>query len=222
MQIISESLINGAEKAQGTTIIFDIFRASNTIIAALSSKAKSVIPVGGLKEAYRLKQKYPYHLLFGERHGLPPEGFDGGNSPFETAKMNLEQKEIILTTSAGSKGIVAAQNTDEIIIGGFTNASAVVNYLKTKKPKIITLVAMGLDGVKKAEEDEECKKYYTALLSNTRPDIHKSMKIIQNSLGAKRLRNLKQDLDLEFSLEIDTHPIIPKFFPKSGVIKRLK
>src|SRR6056297_3662779 len=81
MDIRIKSCIEDAREAEGLTVIIDVFRASNTIIACLGQGAEYVIPVGSLEKAYRLKEQHPDHLLAGERKSLPPEGFDFGNTP---------------------------------------------------------------------------------------------------------------------------------------------
>lgn len=49
--------------------------------------------------------------------------------------------------------ISGAKKADEIITGSFVNISAAAEYIKTKDPEIVTLVAMGNNGITEAEED---------------------------------------------------------------------
>ncbi|HZJ36452.1 MAG TPA: 2-phosphosulfolactate phosphatase, partial [Gillisia sp.] len=122
MKIEINRCLEGAKTADGITVVIDVFRASNTILACLAGGAEYIIPVGALKDAYGKKKENPDHLLFGERGGIPPEGFDHDNSPAKATKLDLNGKKIILTTSAGSQGIVYSKNADEILIGSFANA----------------------------------------------------------------------------------------------------
>src|SRR5680860_751918 len=103
MNINIYECLKGEKIATGITVIIDVFRASNTIISCLASGAEYILPVGELKKAYQLKKENQDYLLFGERGGLPPEGFDYNNSPAKATKLDLKNKKIILTTSAGSK-----------------------------------------------------------------------------------------------------------------------
>ena len=143
MKIEINRCLEGTKTADGVTVVIDVFRASNTIIACLAGGAEHIIPVGELKDAYRLKRENPDHLLFGERGGIPPEGFDHDNSPAKATKLDLKKKKIILTTSAGSQGIVHSKNAEEILIGSFANADAIVEYIKNKNPEKINLLAIG-------------------------------------------------------------------------------
>lgn len=211
MEVEIKSCLAGAKEAEGISVVIDVFRASNTIIACLSQGADFIIPVGDLDEAYKLKKQNYGYLLFGERKGLPPEGFDYGNSPAESAKLDLRNKKIILTTMAGSQGIVHAKKSDEILIGSFANANAIIGYIKSKNPKKVSLVAMGLESHKKAEEDELCAQYLRERLLGLKSDFEEMKQTLLKCDGADRLRRLNQQGDLDFSLKLDTYNIVPKY-----------
>ena len=72
-------LIEGAKKAEGLTVIIDVFRAFSTACYAVRNGAKEIIPVGDLKIAYQLKEENPNSVLIGERGGKIQPGFDFGN-----------------------------------------------------------------------------------------------------------------------------------------------
>ncbi|TAK95456.1 2-phosphosulfolactate phosphatase [Patescibacteria group bacterium] len=210
MLIEIKKYIAGAKEADGIAVIFDIFRASNTIIACLASGAEYVIPVGEPEEVYRLKEENPDSLLFGERGGLMLAGFDYGNSPAEAAVMDLRGKKVIITTSAGSQGIVNASRADEVLIGSFSNAEAIINYIRAKNPAKVSLLAMGEGGTRPAIEDELCAKYVKAKLENDEVDFDQMKAEIMGSDGANRLKKLNQERDLEFGLKLNIYKVIPK------------
>jgi len=218
MKIEINRCLEGAKTADGITVVIDVFRASNTIIACLAGGAEHIIPVGELKDAYSLKRENTEHLLFGERGGIPPEGFDHDNSPAKATNLNLNGEKIILTTSAGSQGIVYSKNADEILIGSFANARSIVDYIKNKDPEKITLLAIGNQAIEPATEDEECAKYLKSQLEDRKIDLDQMRDEILKSDGANRLRRLGQEDDLEFCLKLDTYKIIPKFDRKIGKI----
>lgn len=218
MKIGISRCLEGAKTADGITVVIDVFRASNTILACLAGGAECVIPVGEIKDAYSLKKENPDHLLFGERGGIPPKGFDHDNSPIKAVNLDLKGKKIILTTSAGSQGIVYSKNADEILIGSFANARAIVNYLKEKNPRKISLLAIGNQAIEPATEDEECAGYLKSQLEGSSIDMNKMKEEILKSDGANRLRRLGQEDDLEFCLKLNTYEIIPKFERNTGKI----
>ena len=211
MKVQIRSCLEGARDAEGTTIIIDVFRASNSIIACLERGADFVMPVKTLKEAYLTKEKNPDYLLFGERFGFPPRGFDSGNSPEQISQMHLRNKRIILSTSAGSKGILAAKKAAKIIIASFANARAVTEYIQKLKVSQVTLVPIGLDAKEKALEDELCAEYLKSKLQGLAVDFEQIRRQIWSSPGAKHLRSLGQTDDLEISLQLDLWTALPEY-----------
>ncbi|MCK4321946.1 2-phosphosulfolactate phosphatase [candidate division WOR-3 bacterium] len=159
MEIKIYELIKGARKATGLTVIIDVFRAFSTSCYIYNNGAERIIPVGDLKLAYKLKRENPHFLFFGERGGKKLKGFDFGNSPSQIEGLNFNGKTIIQTTSSGTKGLIGAKDADEIIAGSFINAGAIVKYIKSKNPELVSLVAMGLNGKVSADEDILCTKY---------------------------------------------------------------
>jgi len=221
MRISINRCLEGAKKADGITVMMDIFRASNTIISCLAAGAACIIPAGKLKEAYKLKEDHPDHLLFGERNGIPPKGFDHDNSPAGSAQLSLKGRKIILTTSAGSQGIINSTKADEILVGSFANAQAIARYLIDRNPKKITLLAIGNNAAEPATEDEACAGYIRSLLLGKDTDFDKIKNNILKSDGADRLRRLNQHDDLELCLKLNVSEIIPKFDKKSGRILKV-
>ncbi len=206
-----KSCLTGAESARGLTVVIDVFRFSNTALALLSRGARYLIPVQELDKAYRLKKEHPEYLLVGERKGLPPPGFDLGNSPAEALFFDLTGKIAIVTTSAGTRGLLAASKAaDEVIIGSFANIKAVVNYINKREPRVITLVPMGFEGTEKAEEDELCAEYIRNVLEGNSPSFAQIRKKLLETAGAERLRSLGQIEDLDLCTQLNIFNLIPK------------
>jgi 2-phosphosulfolactate phosphatase len=222
MKININKYIDGAKEAIGIAVLIDVFRASNTIIACLHSGADYLVPVGDLQEAYDFKNQYPDHFLFGERGGSPPEGFDCDNSPVHASQMNLKGNKIIITTSAGSQGIVNAKNVDKLLIGSFANVEAIIGYIKKKNPENVSLIAIGNNASTPAIEDEECARYIKYKLLEQPFDFEISKKKILIGNGADRLRRLKQGQDLDFCTELNNRNIVPIFDRKNNrIVKAL-
>ncbi len=212
------SCLSGAREARGISVIIDVFRASNTILACLGRGAECVIPVCSLDDARGLKKKNPRSLLFGERKGLVPDGVDYGNSPVLASKLRLKGKRVILTTSAGTQGILGAGKSDEVIVGSFANACAVVDYITKRNLLKVSLVAIGLEAHSACVEDELCAEYIRGRLLGKFPDFEGVKREILRSDGANRLRRLKQDDDLDFCLKLDVYDIVPRFDFESGCL----
>jgi 2-phosphosulfolactate phosphatase len=186
MRIKRLSLLEGASKASGLTVVIDVFRAFTTAAYAFNNGAERIYPVGSIEEAFKIKKMNPDWILMGEREGKQVEGFDYGNSPYEISKANLKDKIIIQTTSAGTQGIVLGKGAQEILPGSFVIADAIIDYLRKKDPDEISLVGMGWGGKVKSIEDEACADYIEMKLNGEIPDFNQmKRKIRSNPEGEK-------------------------------------
>ena len=153
MKIKNFKFLEGAAKAEGLTVIIDVFRAYTTAAYLFANQAEKIFIVSKVETARKLKKELNNPVLIGERKGIKIEDFDFNNSPYFISQHNFMGKEIILSTSAGTKGIIAAENAAEVITGSFVNISAAAEYIKSKNPETVSLVAMGNNGVTEADED---------------------------------------------------------------------
>ena len=217
MRVEIKSLVTGANEAQGTCVVLDVFRSSVTMCEILARGANRIIQIKEVEDALWHGRQLENSLIFGERDGFPPEGFDHGNSPAEASRLDLEGRDVILCTSAGSAAIDALENTEEVIIGCFGNASAVIEYLKQTKPKFLTLIAVGKEGVERAAEDEMCAFYLRSLIGGDAMDFEEIKKGILESPTAQRLRDRGQEDDLERCLELDIYDFTPVIAWEDGI-----
>lgn len=185
MQINIYQLLEGAGKADGTTVIIDVFRAFSLACYIIKQGAERIIPVADIEKAYQYKKINPGFILIGERNNRKMPGFDFGNSPYQVRNEDFNGKTIIHTTSAGTQGMVKAVNADEIITGSFVNAKAIVRYLRSVKPATVSLVCMGYAGKYPIEEDTLCAEYIKQKLNNHEPDFERMLELIKSTSGKR-------------------------------------
>ena len=171
MEVRRLSLLEGAKKAQGLCVVIDVFRAFTTAAVALAQGAEAVVPVATVEEALRLRGENPGWLVMGERGGVKVSGFDYGNSPAELLGLDLSGRTLIQTTSAGTQGLYAAAQCHEVLAGAFVTAEATVEYIQGRRPRCVSLVAMGWGGVEPSPEDESLVDYLEQRLGGLRPDF---------------------------------------------------
>lgn len=171
MDIRILELITGAKQAEGLTVIIDVFRAFTLEAYMFAKGVRETHPIGGLEEAFQLKREHPDWLLSGERGGAKVEGCDFGNSPYDLRNMELKDRTIIHSTSAGTQGIVNAVFAEEIVTGSLVNADAVAAYIRMKQPERVSIVAMGNAGVTRADEDLICAEYIRAKILGEAYDL---------------------------------------------------
>ena len=92
----------------------------------------------------------------GEVHGRAPDFFDFGNSPFEISGVDFRGKRIIQRTSAGTQGIVLANQAERLYAASLVTAEASVRAILSGSADQVSLVAMGDNGIKRTDEDELC------------------------------------------------------------------
>lgn len=133
--------ISATDLSEVTAVVFDVLRATSSIITGLAAGVEAIIPVGMVNEARARKLKDPELLLAGEREGLPPEGFDLGNSPQEFEK--LQGRRVVMTTTNGTAAVESVRSASKVLIGALLNIDALADYLFTHPPKSLLLVCAG-------------------------------------------------------------------------------
>ena len=170
MRVQILELIEGAKKAEGLTVIIDVFRAFTTECYCFAGGAVKSYPIGSMEDAFALKREHPDWVLLGERGGAKVEGCDLGNSPWDAMNYDFRGKTMIHSTSAGTQGIVnaARASATQIITGSLVNAKAICDYIRAQNPETVSLVAMGKAGVTSVPEDLLAADYMRALLQDDR------------------------------------------------------
>lgn len=226
MKIIIENLIKGAKKAKGLTVLIDVFRAFTTAAYVMGNHAEKIIPVSELEKAFNLKRKNPNYILMGERKGLKVEGFDYGNSPYEIKNIDFTGKTVIMTTSAGTQGIINAENAGEIILGNFVNIQSIIAYIKKVNPAVVTLVALGSSGIEICDEDQLCAKYIKQKLEGKNPDFNKIKSHLKKYKSALKFFDIKKPEfpkgDFDCAMDIDKFKFVLRIVEKDNELSIIK
>lgn len=182
MEVLRTRLSKGARDAQGTVVIIDVFRAFSCAPLLFHSGIRKLILEASPEKAVALKQEHPEWILVGEVDEVPIKGGDMGNSPAHILQKGegfFKGKTVIHRTTAGVTGATAAlAGADEVLLGSFLVAKATADYIKTEKPGLVTLVAMGSRGLEPAPEDEACAEYIEGLLTGKAHDPVAALKDI--------------------------------------------
>lgn len=131
-------------------VVFDILRATSSIITALANGAEAVLPVMDISEALALKDRIPGALLAGERAGLRIGAdltggveFDCGNSPREFVPSRVAGRRLVMTTTNGTRALRASIGASAVFVGSFLNLGATSRAIMARKPATIVLVGSG-------------------------------------------------------------------------------
>jgi 2-phosphosulfolactate phosphatase len=209
MEISIHSLLGGATRAIGTVAVIDVFRAFTTAAVALANGESSIVMVRAVEEALALREAGIGQICMGEVRGRPPDGFDFGNSPYEISTVDFDGKTIIQRTSAGTQGIVAARQADRLYAASLVTADATVRSLLSGSPDQVSLVAMGDNGIKRADEDELCAIHLRNRLEGRQgdPDAIRRLILAGGEVGRFHdpTRPYLHPEDVDIALDIDRY-----------------
>ena len=120
-------------------VVIDSLRATSTMITAFENGCAGFIPVATIEEARNLAATLqdPNVLLGGERGARPLQGFHVGNSPRDYRVERVQGKIVIMTTTNGTRALVASRGAEEIFIGAFLNLTAICRRLKGSNRDVI-------------------------------------------------------------------------------------
>src|SRR3954454_8565361 len=115
----------------GVAVVIDVLRATTMIVHALVAGCTEVIPVSEVEEARQIAAALPVGsaLLAGERQGVPIDGFDLGNSPDECTSARCRGKTMVITTTNGTRALLACGDADRVFLGAFVNFAATCRRL---------------------------------------------------------------------------------------------
>ncbi|MBK6826825.1 MAG: 2-phosphosulfolactate phosphatase [Chitinophagaceae bacterium] len=135
---LSPALLHLYDLSNSVVVIIDVFRATSTIASALYNGARCVIPVDSVPKALEIAKNIG-GIAAGERDGKIADGLEHGNSPMEYNREFIENKNLVLTTTNGTRLLQMAldKNADTIISGSFPNLSAVCDFLVKENKNVV-------------------------------------------------------------------------------------
>ena len=152
-----------------TVVVIDVIRAFTTAAYAFAAGAREILPTETVAQALELAEHVPDSIVMGHAEGgLPPKGFDFGNSPSALIGQDFSDRRVVQRTGAGTKGLVACADTETLLAASFPCAGATVRYLKSLNIEEVTFLATG--DHEAIHEDLACAKYMEALLSDSSAD----------------------------------------------------
>jgi len=207
-------------EATGIVVVIDVIRAFTNAAFAFSRGAKEIYPVRSVEEALKFKAEVPNSLAFGEVGGLPPDGFDFGNSPTDTNTLHLNGCVLVQRTGAGTQGIVRSVKADTMLAASLVVANATATYIRNLSPDCVNFVITGQLEGERGDEDLACAEYFEALLRGQEPDPAPYIDRVYRSPDA--LFHLDPNLpqfpasDLEYCTNIDAFDFVMSVPKENG------
>jgi 2-phosphosulfolactate phosphatase len=214
---------------QGRVVaVIDVLRASTSIAVALANGARTVVPVEDVDEAITRSRQFERSQvrLAGERKMLPIPGFDMGNSPVEFTSEAVNDRTVLITTTNGTRSLLALQGARDIVVASYVNLSVVSVMLRAAaRANDISIVCAGTEG-HFSLEDAACAGRYVRSITQpgsslTLNDAARACALIDGKYGdniaeifrdswhGQALAEAGFGDDLVACAAVDSHPVVP-------------
>lgn len=130
---------------EAIVVVVDVFRATTTMAAAFRNGVRSIRPVATVEEAKTYKEKG--WLVGAERNVKRCDFADFGNSPFDYTPEKVAGKDVVFTTTNGTKAITIARSAYRVITGAFINLQSVAEYCLSHQRNVVVLCSGWQDKV---------------------------------------------------------------------------
>jgi 2-phosphosulfolactate phosphatase len=222
-----------SQEVQGRTVfVIDILRATTTMCAALASGAKALIPVAATEEALRLAQTIGSAdvLLAGERQCMRIPGFHLGNSPLEMTEAAVKGKTLVITTSNGTRALLACQGAAAVYPACAGNLSLAAERVREamEEGRRPLVVCAGREGTFSLDDAYAAGRLVAAALGGTRArrglndaaiaalDLVRRYgegweRPLRTSRAGRELIRLGLGDDIAAAGRLDAYPVLPHF-----------
>ncbi|MFC1660684.1 2-phosphosulfolactate phosphatase [Gemmatimonadota bacterium] len=207
-------------------VVIDVIRATSTMVEALANGARGIFPTRSTEEAIKLASSLGREdtILCGERKGLRIDGFDLGNSPREFTPEAVSGKQLVMTTTNGTRAFLAAEAAETVLAASLLNLSAIGEEISGASD--LAIICAGrqdrfslddalcagllLKHLGEAHEGEmnlnDAGKVSLELAGNHRPDPA----FLKATAAGRALEGLGLQDDLELCAHVDRHALVPK------------
>ncbi len=216
-----------------TVIVIDVLRTTTTIVSALESGARAVLPAATAEEAARLAQNLERDavLLAGERGMDRIDSFALGNSPLEMTPEAVQGKTIVLATTNGTGALTTAEAGQVVLVGAVVNFSAVVERAKSlfEEHDEMVILCSGREKMFALEDAYAAGRFAQALIPGRKRRVaglndaaiaalelvrrygDKWKRAIGASAAARALKKGGYKADVAMATEVDTSDLVPEY-----------
>jgi 2-phosphosulfolactate phosphatase len=220
-------------------VVFDVLRATTSMTAALAAGVQEIRVFPDLEYARRAAKHHTAgpRILCGEENCLPPPGFDLGNSPGAFNREAHRGAVTFMSTTNGTRAIIAAAGAAVVFVGALVNARAVANALFDTGLDVTLLCAgtngqvamedlLGagavLDAMARAEASRVRPSGDVALIAqrlfrSVRSDLRAAL---AESQGGRNVIAAGLPQDVDFAARLDSLDVVGAVAPEAPVVRR--
>lgn len=220
-----------------TAVVIDVIRATTSLLIMLERGCAEVLILPSVDAARRYRRIHPDVLLAGEQYGLPPEGFDFGNSPEAFAHAALEGRRVAFATTNGTRAVHAASGAASVFLGCLRNRTSAARRAAAAANEAgdgLCLVCAGRNGSFSLDDAYTAGAIVDAVAENV-PDV----RLTDAAIGARLLYQSVDDAaalfrrteagrnvieiglagDLPYCAEVDRSTLVPRLGERVQVVE---
>lgn len=219
---LTPELIHQFDLSGKIVVAVDIFRATSCMVSGMAYGVEAIYPVATVDECLELGKQGM--VTAGERGGIKVDGFEIGNSPFDYMNDAYIGKSIAVSTTNGTKTIIASLAADEILIGAFLNINAIAEHL-AHSGKDVVIHCAGWQGTVNLEDTLFAGALIAELAATHqifgdpafmafqlfKTNKHDMLACAQQSSHAQRLAGFGVIKDIEFCLQRSLYSVLPVY-----------
>jgi 2-phosphosulfolactate phosphatase len=211
--------------------VFDVLRATTSMAAALAAGIAEIRIFPDVESARAAGESFTTgpKILCGEARCLAPPGFDLGNSPGAFNEVSHAGRTAFMSTTNGTRAILAAREAAACFVAALVNASAAAAALAATG-RDITLICAGTNGRVAMEDVLGCGAVIAALESQSFSGNKSQLELVNDSAriarrlfldNQHRLREVMADSDggrnvigaglsqdIDFAARVDAIPVV--------------
>lgn len=154
--------------AEGLVVLVDTLRTC-TVAPILFDNGLELLTLTPRLKAARRYAAETGALLLGERAGVPPEGFNYGNSPAELRRVRFDGRAAVMVSENAPAALARLSRANGVLLASLYNAEAVVARVLAQEPDLVTLVCSGFGG-REDLDDVLTAGFLAARLRGYRPE----------------------------------------------------
>lgn len=225
-----------AEMPADCYVVVDVLRATTTIATLFAGGITDLVVTSRIELARELGASEG-RLLFGEVEGIAPEGFDYGNSPVQARDADVAGRGAVLFTTNGTLSICQVASAGPCLAGSLANASVIAEAILPYE-RVVLVCAGNAAGRRFSQEDFAAAGMLSRAVLRRDPAAElgdaasiamsvssgyddwlrvglpqqtaASPKLIGGSEHARRTIELGFAADVQFAMQPNTAPVVPR------------
>jgi 2-phosphosulfolactate phosphatase len=213
----------GPERYHDVVVLVDVLRTTTTV-PVLFDRGLAGLRLSPSLRVARATAREDGALLIGERRGVPPEGFNHGNSPATLAGRDLHDRQAVMVSENAPAALPHLVGASELLLASLVNAGAAARRAAGRAGRRIDLVCCGFRGEPDLD-DLLTAGFLADRLLRLRPELVPAgaarlaldlvrgepdpLRLLWRSRAGRYLRGLGLERDIGFAADLDRSSAVP-------------